>query len=70
MAELPMAGLTVKVGFAMAEEVTDSTAEATELVASWPSSSTWSRTSLAEETAPNAPRARMEAARMVAVVRV
>jgi hypothetical protein len=51
VAELSMAELTVKVGFAMAEEVTDSTAEATELVASWADSSMSSRTSLADETA-------------------
>jgi hypothetical protein len=46
-----MAGLTVKVGFEMAEEVTDSTAEATELVASWADSSMSSTMSLADETA-------------------
>jgi hypothetical protein len=46
-----MVELTVKVGLETAEEVTDSTAEATELVASWAESSMSSRTSLAEETA-------------------
>lgn len=46
-----MAALTVKVGFSTADEVTDSTAEATELEASWADSSMSSRTSLADATA-------------------
>jgi len=43
--------LTVNVGFSIADEVTDSTAEATELEASWAESSMSSRMSFADETA-------------------
>lgn len=64
-----MAILTVNVGFSTAEEVTDSTAEATELEASWADSSMSSRTSLEWPTAAKAPRARSEAARIVCGVR-